>query len=83
MANPTNFPEANALLERGQNPEEVSSLPIHCSPNTMLGSPECISCWELTPEELAEVQRTGRVWLRVAGVTHVPVCIQGLSPFSV
>lgn len=39
------------------------------------GRQEIETCWELTPEELATVQRTGRIYLNVAGWTHPPVIL--------
>ena len=42
-----------------------------------------ISCWKLTAEELAEVNRTGRVWLGCMGATMQPAWISGHSPFIV
>lgn len=41
-----------------------------------------ISCWKLTKEELEEVNKTGRIWLRVCGQTMPPVCLEGISPFK-
>ena len=41
-----------------------------------------ISCWQLTSEELAEIQRTGRIWLLVFGQTHPVVHLAGESPFG-
>lgn len=40
-----------------------------------------ISCWQLTEQELFEVQRTGIVWLMVWGQGHPPVCVVGEKPF--
>ncbi len=45
------------------------------------GVPVVISCWKLTQEELAEFQRTGRVWLTVMGTTMPPVALSALSPW--
>ena len=41
---------------------------------------ESISCWRLNEAELAEVVRTGVVWLYVRGV-HPPVSVSGEYPF--
>jgi hypothetical protein len=43
--------------------------------------PVVISCWKVTQEELEEIQRTGRVWLMVYGVTMPPVVLCGVRPF--
>lgn len=37
------------------------------------------SCWQLDPEELEEVKRTGNIYFVAMGQTHPPVC---LSPYS-
>ena len=36
---------------------------------------QIISAWRLTPAEIAEVQRTGVVWLSVLGTTLPPVLV--------
>lgn len=43
------------------------------------GRQEFETCWELTPEELATVQRTGRVYLIAAGWEHPPVTLSAHS----
>lgn len=50
------------------NPE-IDDLPVLA---TNVGH---LSCWELAPEELAEVQRTGRIYLHVVGPQHPPVAL--------
>ena len=75
MATPVNFGEKTVDWI---GPGDIGSLPAYRNENTG----ENISCWELTAEELAEVQRTGKVWLHVWGV-HPPVCVSGESPFAV
>ena len=44
------------------------------------GIPVVVSCWKMTAEELAEINRTGRVWLVVWGVTQPPVSLCGEKP---
>ena len=72
MATPTEFPEMN-MKWTGQG--DVGDLPVHRN------GAENISRWELTAEELAEVQSTGVVWLRVWG-NHPAVYVSGESPFT-
>lgn len=36
---------------------------------------QIISAWRLTPDEIAEVQRTGVVWLSVMGTALPPVLV--------
>lgn len=39
------------------------------------GTPYVESCWQLTPEELAVVQKTGRIYLLTMGDCVLPVCM--------
>ena len=39
------------------------------------GVPAIETCWELSPEDLAEVNRTGKVYLRIFGTEHPPVYV--------
>lgn len=78
----TSFPESNHVLDK---PAEMTydecdplSVWVGRDPN---GVPLVISQWKLTKEELAEVNRTGRVWLTVFGVTMQPVALHTASPF--
>jgi hypothetical protein len=72
MAAPIGFPESNFNL--GPPPgyeEEVVPLPVRRMADARL-----VSCWVLTPEEKAEIERTGKVWLSVwAGLGHPPVAV--------
>lgn len=43
-------------------------------------NPMVISCWKFTQEELNEINRTKRVWLKVVGATMPPVEIVGIKP---
>lgn len=43
------------------------------------GRQEFETCWQLDPEDLATVQRTGRVYLIVAGREHPPVALAAES----
>lgn len=56
MATPIDFPGANVVIAKDQ-PEY---LPL---PALVAGDGTVVSCWRLTPEELAEVQRTGCVYV--------------------
>lgn len=87
MAQPVAFPEQNDVLPPFPGTEEwVSPLPIFRQGLSFTADgqrlDQCVvSCWELTPEELAEVQRTGRVYFQCFGRTHPPISVHGSSPF--
>lgn len=73
MAKPVSFPEANKMW-LGDTEKDIVDLPVFQEGN------ESISCWELSAEELSNIQATGKVWLYVVGV-HPPVFVSGLPLF--
>jgi hypothetical protein len=76
MGAPAHFTEANFVLGPPAGYEEdVVPLPVR---RTSDG--RSTSCWVLTPEEKAEIARTGKVWLSVwSGLGHPPVMVTGLK----
>lgn len=42
-----------------------------------------VSCWELSDEERQEVARTGKVYLKVIGLSTFPVSVHGKLPIYV
>ena len=72
MATPVEFPEQNTVW-RGSG--DVDELPAFLDRE----KGETISRWRLNEKELAEVQKTGVVWLYVWG-NHPPVLIVGQNP---
>ncbi|RLF05999.1 MAG: hypothetical protein DRJ64_04960 [Thermoprotei archaeon] len=56
---PVKFKEANAVF--GGDQEEYKGLPAHVVKDAT-GS--VISCWELTPQEMQNIKRTGKIWVQ-------------------
>ena len=83
MAEPASFDESNAVLDRpqGMTDEECAPLSV-CRATTPEGYPVVVSCWKLTREELDEINRTGRVWLMLWGVTMPPAYVTGTKPLA-
>lgn len=77
MAHPIKFFEQNIVYTKPptMTDEECCSLPAYTN------GEQIISCWELTPEELKEINETGKVWLSVFGQITPPVCVMGNIPF--
>lgn len=82
MAQPSAFPEANLDLwppkragaSYGDQFGEVIPLKVCRSGRVM------VSRWELSPEEKAEVERTGVIWLAmVADQAQPPALVTGLK----
>lgn len=74
MAEPATFAEANLVLGPpvGMTEDEVMRLPV------LRIDGRLVSCWMPSAEELAEIIRTGRVWLSVWGrETQPPVLVSG------
>ncbi len=78
---PTAFDEDNDVLgpPKGLTEDDVTSLSIHRG--VVNGHAVVVSCWKASKEELAEIARTGRVWLVVAGGTMYPAYLLGTNPF--
>jgi len=76
MAQPQNFEHANFTWDTPQGEDPAKVEPMRVWRNGALS----VSCWRLSAEELAEINRTGRVWLLVTGA-HPPVVVQGNDPF--
>lgn len=54
---PCSFPQTNVEFAKDQ--PEYQALPACVTEDGMV-----ISCWQLSPAEIAEVQRTGVIWLK-------------------
>ena len=79
MGRPSNFPQSNFTWKgwpADEDREEVLDLPAYRDEN------QTISCWALTADELAEVQKTGKVWLHIVGAGHPPVAVMGTDPWT-
>jgi hypothetical protein len=85
---PTDFAERNFVFSKptDMTDEQCSDLPvwkgdapIDGAGNTM---PVIISRWQLSKEDLEEIQRTGCIWLSITGRGMPPVYLQTESPFE-
>lgn len=84
---PIDFIEKNFVYTKpeGWTDEQCSDLPvwrgnvaIDEAGNT---APAIISCWQLSKEDLEEIQKTGRIWLSVTANVQPPVSIFTENPF--
>lgn len=75
---PTTFPQVNRIYAKDQ--PEYLPLPACVTLEGVV-----ISCWELTPEELAEIQKTGVLWVQqlTFGQSLQPLLPQVENPFDV
>ncbi len=82
MGFPASFDESNQVLSAPKGREdEVDALSVFVGEDAN-GEQICVSCWKLTAAELDEVNRTGRIWLGITGVTMPPAWISGSKPFE-
>jgi hypothetical protein len=76
---PIEFPQQNDVLAKNQ--PQYRPLPVH------VGSKEdnfpMTTCFQLTPEELAEIAATGKLWYTQVtfGNPFQPVMLSTKSPF--
>lgn len=78
MANPVKFPQSNDLLRRpsGMTEDQCADLPIWRGVTAHdMATPMLISCWELSPEEMEQINRTGKIYVGAIGQTHPPIFI--------
>lgn len=75
---PVRFKFCNSVFAQDQ--PEYSALPAHCTEDGIV-----TTCWELTREELAEVQRSGRIWFSQLTFNSPlqPMLPQAFDPFRV
>jgi hypothetical protein len=76
MALPVDFPEKNFVKQAPANMPDCRPLPC------WIDDTQVVSCWEFSPEELAEIARTGKMYISVlAPVSTPPMWLTGLNPF--
>jgi hypothetical protein len=79
---PASFDGENAVLGAPGSMSAAECEPLSVRRGvTGEGIPVVVSCWKPTAAELEEINRTGRVWLMVWGVTMPPACVCGERPF--
>lgn len=80
---PTSFDESNAVLGKPADVDhdDCSCLAVLKTENVK-GFPVVVSCWKMSAEELEEINRTGRVWLTVMGLSMPPVILNGVKPLG-
>lgn len=70
MASPVQFDGANTLMRAPDGAENVQDMYVFRNAHA------AVSCWELSPEEIAEISRTGKVFLSVLmGGAQPPVYV--------
>jgi hypothetical protein len=76
MARPIHFPEADFIFTPPSGYEtEIASLPAKRRDDGII-----VCCWQPSPEEIAEIVRTGRIWLAVwCGLRPPPVQVDGFK----
>ncbi len=81
------FPEANFTFTKPENmtDDECGSLRVwrgETEPNEQGNSfPNIISCWELSDDDVANILRDRKIYLRIVSNGMPPVSIQTETPF--
>jgi hypothetical protein len=79
---PLDFSESNDSLEARVPVAGEGMRPLSVFRGATDGTKITISCWRPSELELAEIQRTGRVWLLVFDGEHPVMHVAGESPFG-
>ncbi|MNU79252.1 hypothetical protein D3C71_688630 [compost metagenome] len=70
MAYPIQFKGANTVMRAPEGAENVQDMHVFRTRHS------CVSCWQFTPEEILEINRTGKVFLSVLmGGAQPPVYV--------
>lgn len=70
MGQPIEFAGSNVVMCAPEGAESVQDMHVYRTRHS------CVSCWTLTPEEFAEVNQTGRIFISVlAGGRQPPVYV--------
>ena len=79
---PIHFEQANTVFTAppGMTDAECGPLPAFVHRDDTCGF--SLSCWQLTAQEMQEINRTGRLWLFVSDPGQPPVSIQTRDPFK-
>lgn len=79
---PVDFKESNFTFGKPEGWTDEQCLPLTVwKGNCDDGTPDIISCWSFSKEDLEEIHRTGRIWLRIVGTGLPPVSLQTETPF--
>jgi hypothetical protein len=78
---PCSFDQSNCVLGRPEGMEDEECAPLCVMRYKTQAGPVVLSCWKLTIDEVAELNRTGRIWLYVYGETMPPVALEASNPF--
>lgn len=85
---PKTFPEHNTIYGKPSDmtddqcmslPAWKGDVPIDEEGNM---APAIVSCWQLSKEDLEEINRTGHIWLSVTGTQLPPVSVFTENPFG-
>jgi hypothetical protein len=72
MGHPVDFKGANSILNGPDGSENIEVMRV------FRNGVSCTSCWALSPDELAEIAQTGRIFITVlAGQSQPPVFAGG------
>lgn len=79
---PIEFPEMNFTYSKPQGMTDEECAPLHVfKGKDEASTPVIISCWQLSKEDLEEINRTGKIYLQIVGHGMPPVSLYTEHPF--
>lgn len=77
---PVDFPESNCTYH-GDPEQDIDD--VESFVGTDINNNKCIvCCWEVTPQEIAEIARTGKLWLHFYSDGMPVHALAAYNPFS-
>lgn len=79
------FPQANFTFGKPSSAtdEQCGSLRVYKGVDRSLDWPVVVSCWQLSPEELEQVQQTGKIYIRMYTEIIPPIGVDTVNPVGV
>lgn len=88
------FPEVNHSFGKPPNMTDnqcytlpvcrlITFIPGEDDKSPAVQVPAIVSCWELSDEEMAEVMKTRKVYVKILGTNIFPMSVHGVKPIYV
>ncbi|MGL4631537.1 MAG: hypothetical protein ACRCVT_10060 [Leadbetterella sp.] len=80
---PVEFDQANIVFNKpeGMTDEECAPCPAWNGQDWQ-GNPLIVTCWQLSPEELKQINETGQMWLGILSNGLPPHWMSTVNPFQ-
>ena len=71
--------QPNAVCYTGEGCDPLPVVRVQFAGNT----PGLVTAWELSEDEMVDVNRTGRIWITLLGMAQPPISVGTRCPYAV